>query len=164
MNADVRLTKKELFRFLLYHMYFRPSGIIYAAVGLLSLGGGIYYVVSGNYSGFFLIAISAIYFILQPLLLYIKAGQQIKNQVFQDTTHYHFSDVSILVWQKIGEESELKWEDVFRFVKTKQAYYLYVDGAHANILPRASVEGDPARLDEMIRRNLKKQQLRGFGR
>lgn len=145
-------------------MYFRPSGIIYALVGLLSLGGGIYYILSGNMSGIFLVAISGVYFILQPLLLWIKAGQQIKNQVFRETTCYHFSDVGILVWQKVGEESELKWDDVYRFVRTKKAYYLYVDGAHANILPRSSVEGDPEDLDKMIVRNLKKQQLRGFGR
>ena len=162
MKATVRLTKKELFSFLFYHMYVRPTGIIYALVGLASVAGGIYYLVNGNKSGIFLILIAGVYFILQPLMLYIKAAQQAKNVVFANDTYYEFSEEGIAVWQDGLDPSVLQWQNVRKVAKFGKYYFLYVDSAHGNIIPRSAFDCNPDRVDELIVRVLPKERRKGF--
>ena len=162
MKATVKLGKKELFVFLFYHMYIRPSGLLYLLVGLGSIAGGIYYIVNGNNSGIFLLLIAAVYFIIQPLMLYLKASQQAKNAVFSSETFYAFDEEGVAVWQEGIEPSVLQWQNVRKFVKFGKYYFLYVDAAHGNIIPASSIEGNPAKLDELIVRVLPKEKRRGF--
>ncbi len=162
MKAKVKLGKKELFSFLFYHMYIRPSGLLYLLVGLASIAGGIYYIVNGNNSGIFLLLIAAVYFIVQPLMLYLKASQQAKNEVFMNDTYYAFDEDGVAVWQEGVEPSVLQWQNVRKFVKFGKNYFLYVDAAHGNIIPASSIEGNPSKLDELIVRVLPKEKRRGF--
>ena len=164
MKAKVRLGKKELFRFLFYHMYFRPVGLIYLIVGVLSMGGGIYYLILQNTSGIFLILISLVYFVLQPILLWGKAANQAKNPIFASDTYYEFSETGIKVWQEGVEPSELQWQNVWRVVKAAKDYYIYVDAAHGNIIPKESFQFDTSSLDEIVKRNVPKNVRRGFGK
>lgn len=162
MKATVKLTKKELFSFLFYHMYMRPVGIVYALVGLASIAGGIYYLVKGNNSGIFLLLIAGVYFLVQPFMLYLKAAQQAKNVVFANNTYYDFQEEGIAVWQDGIEPSVLQWQNVKRFVKFGKNYFFYVDAAHGNIIPRSAFECNPDKVDAFLVRILPKEKRRGF--
>ena len=143
-------------------MYMRPAGIAYAFVGLASVGGGVYYLANGNRSGVFLLLIAGVYFILQPLMLYIKAAQQSKNAVFANDTYYEFRDEGIAVWQEGIEPSLLQWQNVRKMVKFGKNYFLYVDTAHGNIIPRSAFDCNPDRVDEFLVRVLPKERRKGF--
>lgn len=162
IKATVRLEKKDLFGFLFYHMYMRPSGMVYALVGLLSVGGGVYYLIKGNMSGIFLILVAAVYFVLQPFMLYLKAAQQAKNPVFAKDTHYSFSENGITVWQEGIEPSVLQWQNVRKFVKFGRLYFFYVDASHGNIVPKSAFILNPERMDELVVRVLPKERRKGF--
>ena len=164
MKATVKLTKKELFAFLFYHMYLRPSGLLYLLVGLASIGGGIYYLVKGNHSGIFLIVIAGVYFILQPVMLYLQAARQAKNEVFSKNTYYEFGEEGITVWQDDVEPATLQWQNVTRFAKTKNYDFVYVDRAHGNIIPRSMFECDPREVDELVIQKVPKKNRKGFSR
>ena len=164
MKATVKLKKSDLFRFLFYHMYFRPTGIIYAVVGLFTLGSGIYYLVSGNSSGVFLILISAVYFVVQPLFLYMRAAQQIKHPVFAKDTYYVFSEEGVTVSQEGTEEAFLAWENAAKVVRTRSCYYIYVDKLHGNILPKRCFESDTGAFDALVRRRVSEKRRKGFGK
>ncbi|MBR5738641.1 MAG: YcxB family protein, partial [Lachnospiraceae bacterium] len=115
-----------------------------------------------NNSGIFLLLIAAVYFIVQPLMLYLKASQQAKNEVFMNDTYYAFDEDGVAVWQEGVEPSVLQWQNVRKFVKFGKNYFLYVDAAHGNIIPASSIEGNPSKLDELIVRVLPKEKRRGF--
>lgn len=164
MKARVRLGKKELFAFLFYHMYFRPMGIVYGLIGLLALGGGIYYLVQGNKSGIFLLIICGVYFVIQPVMLLVRAVQQSKNPQFAVDTLYEFSEEGITVYQQEDDKASLPWENVSRFVKFSKYYFIYVDAAHGNILPKDAFSSDTAALDTLVVKMLPKERRRGFGK
>ena len=162
MKASVKIEKKDLFIFLLYHMYMRAMGIVYLVVGLLALAGGIWFLVSGNRSGIFLLLIAAVYFVLQPCMLYLKAAQQAKLPVLRKETFYDFSREGIRVSQDETDASTLKWEKIRRFVKFGGEYMIYLDDIHANIVPERTLSCEPQALDALVREMLPKKNRRGI--
>lgn len=162
MKATVKIGKKELFSFLFYHMYIRPSGLVYVVIGLASIAGGVYYLTAGNRSGIFLILIAGVYFIVQPFMLYVKASAQSKNTAFALETNYELNESGVAVWQEGLEPATLSWQNVRKFVRFGKNYFLYVDAAHGNIIPRASFECNPDRVDELVARVLPKEKRRGI--
>ena len=160
MKADVKLTKTDLFRFMFYHMYMRPTGLIYLVVGLLSLAGGIYFLTSGNNSGIFLILISAVYFVLQPVFLWFKASQQSKQEVLQHSTVYLFDEAGMHAYQG-AESSSLPYEKIYRAAVFSGELIIYLTDIRANIIPLDALEDSEetlAYLQEMIPKNKR----RGF--
>lgn len=161
MKADVKLTQKDLFTFLMYHMYMRPTGLIYLLVGLCSLVGGIWFLVKGNTSGIFLLLVSAVYFILQPVMLYIRAGQQVKQPILQKETHYELTEAGIRVWQEDTDVSTLDWARIRRFVRFGGEYLLYLDDIHANIIPEKDFSAPTEEINAFAAKMLPKKNRRG---
>ena len=160
MKADVRLDKMDLFRFMFYHMYMRPTGLIYLVVGLVSLGGGIYFLANGNNSGVFLILISAVYFILQPVFLYFKATQQSKLDIMQRNTVYVFDSAGMQAYQG-AESSTLPWEKVHKAVVFAGELIIYLTDIRANVIPLSTLEDREETLS-YLQEMLPKKKRRGF--
>ena len=160
MRADVKLTKNDLFKFMFYHMYMRPTGLIYLIGGLVSLGGGIYFLTRGNTSGVFLILISAVYFVLQPVFLYFKASQQAKQEVLQRTTTYIFDDLGMHAYQ--GEQSNvLSFENMHRAAVFSGELIIYLTDIRANVIP-LQLFSDREEVLNLLREKLPKKKRRGF--
>ncbi len=160
MKADVKLDKTDLFRFMFYHMYMRPVGLVYLLVGLVSLAGGIYFIVNGNNSGIFLVVISAVYFILQPLFLYFKAVQQSKQEEMQRNTVYVLDSVGLHAYQG-ADSSTLPWDKVYKAVIFSGELIIYLTDVRANVIPLdrfLDKDETIAYLQEMI----PKKKRRGF--
>ncbi len=160
MKAEVRLDKTDLFRFMFYHMYMRPTGLIYLLVGLISLGAGIWFLVDGNNSGIFLIVISAVYFVLQPVFLYYKAVQQSRQEVLQRTTVYVIDSAGLHAYQGT-DSSVLPWEDVHKAVIFSGELIVYMSDVRANVIPLASLH-DKDETIAYLQEKLPKKKRRGF--
>lgn len=162
MKAKVKLTISDLYKFYFYHMYIRPVGLVYLIVGVLTFGGGIFYLVNRNGTGIFFILISCIYFFLQPIMLYFSAARQLKLPIMQNVTYYEISDEGIRLWQDGLEPSTGDWKQAQKVVRFLNVYLIYFSKVRANVVPESSIEGSLTDWEEIFRKNLTKKQVRGF--
>ena len=162
MTAEVKLEKRDLFLFLLYHMYMNPTGLLYLFVGLLALGGGIFYLVTGNWRGIFLVAVSLVYFVLMPLLLYVRAGRQIRQPVFEKPTYYAFDTEELRVSQTEVGTTSARYDDLYRVAFFSSVVIIYVDAVHANVLPLSSFSVSPDKVRVFFKNKISKQRLKGL--
>lgn len=162
MTAEVKLTKKDLFLFLLYHMYFNPTGLLYLFVGLFAMGGGIFYLVSGNLRGLFLIAVSLVYFVLMPLILYFRAGKQIKQPIFEQPTYYAFDTEEFRVSQTDIGTTSARYDDLYKVVFFSGEVIIYVDAVHANVLPLSCFSVKPDKVAVFFKNKIPKKKLKGI--
>ncbi len=160
MKADVRLDKMDLFRFMFYHMYMRPTGLIYLLVGMGALAAGIWFLSSGNGSGVFLIVISAVYFVLQPLFLYMKAAQQSRQEVLQRNTVYLIDGTGLHAFQG-ADSSSLPWDKVYKAVVFAGELIIYMTDVRANIIPIRTIQDKEETLS-FLQEMLPKKKRRGF--
>lgn len=162
LHAKALLNKMDLFKFLVHHMYINSSGIIYTAVALLSLAGGIYYLVAGNTTGIFLILICAVYFVLMPTFLYLKAVRQSKNEVFQKETNYVFTEKNLYASQGEEEPSHVSWDTVRKVIKFQKEYIIYVSSVRANVIPLSAFSVSEKEVDSFFAKTLPKNKLKGI--
>ena len=132
VKFEVKMTDKIMYDFLLYHTYTHMSGLLGAMIGVLALGMGINYMLSGDSMA----AMPA--FILAALFLVAKTQVQ-RTKMFQKPLEYELSEEGVTVRQ--GElEVTNKWEDFSKAVSTNRAVILYVTRMRALIFPRESME------------------------
>jgi len=160
MKADVRLERTDLFRFMFYHMYMRPTGLIYLLVGLLALGAGIWFLTTGNSGGVFLIVIAGVYFVLQPLFLYMKASQQIRQDALQKNTVYLVDGTGLHAFQG-ADSSSLPWDKVFKAAVFAGELIIYMNESRANIIPLRMMS-DREKTISYLKEMLPKKKRRGF--
>ena len=162
MTAEVKLTRRDLFLFLFYHMYFNPTGVLYIIVGLLALGGGIFYFATGNWRGVFFIVVALVYFVLMPLLLYIRAGRQLKQPIFEHPTYYAFEDEEFRVSQSGVGTTAASYDSLYKVVFFSDEVIIYVDGVHANVLPLSSFHADEDEVRGFFKAKIPAKKLKGI--
>ena len=102
VEFKVKLTRKEMFSFLINNAYRKPMGVIMFLFGI-----GCYVVAAvwtysqmELYSILLLILLGSIYTIIQPVMLWRNAGRQIaRNPVYKDELNYCFDGKGITVSQ-----------------------------------------------------------------
>ncbi len=135
IELDVKLDKKSLSRFLLYHNYARPSGVIgvvisIAAVVALIVEWGLW---TQPQRGM-LIVLALLFTVLQPMMLVSKGKRQLQMEEFQIPFHYRFDDHGVAISQK-EQKQEFTWEDVRKIVYRKDAVYVYMSAVSAFVIP-----------------------------
>lgn len=161
-KLNVKLTKNELFRFMFYHMYMNSTGIIYTVVAVLALAGGIFYLVTGNKTGIFLIAITLIYFVVMPGMLYAKAVRQSQNEVFQTATDYRLTKEALFASQDGSEESRVPWSQVRKTAYFGGIYIVYLSAVRASLLPLETFGKDKKEVDAFFTSVMSKNKLKGI--
>lgn len=162
IRGKVKLEKKDLFLFLLHHMYFNTTGIIYSAIAVFAFAGGIYYLVNGNRSGVYLLLISLVYFVLMPLMLYRKAVDQSKNEILSKETSYILNEEGIHAFQEGREPSDAPWQDITRIVYFAGEFFIYISRVRANILPASAFDKDTAEIKALFKKVMPKGRLKGI--
>lgn len=141
VKFEVKMTDKIMYDFLLYHTYTHMSGLLGAMIGVLALGMGINYMLSGDSMAAMPAFILAVLFlVVTPVSLKGKAKTQVqRTKMFQKPLEYELSEEGVTVRQ--GElEVTNKWEDFSKAVSTNRAVILYVTRMRALIFPRESME------------------------
>ena len=114
VEFNVRITRKEMYLFLLNNTYRKPMGII-MFIGIEDIIGFICRKM-GLQSKLLIILLGSIYTIIQPIMLWKNAGRQVKkNPVYQNELRYEFDDTGITVSQGENVTSK-KWEECYKAV------------------------------------------------
>ena len=157
IEFDVELTVRELYGFSMRHTYTAISGVF----GLIiSIGSWIICAIRfgelDQSARIALLIIGCLFTIIQPIMLYSKARAQIRrNKNINARMHYMLDEEGICV--SMGEqEAEVKWQDVRKKVQAKHSIYLYMSPIRAFIFPESQCDGQFARIDEMIDKQMDK--------
>ena len=130
VKFEVKMTDKIMYDFLLYHTYTHMSGLLGAMIGVLALGMGINYMLSGDsMAAMPAFILAALFLVVTPVSLKGKAKTQVQR----------LSEEGVTVRQGELEETN-KWEDFSKAVSTNRAVILYVTRMRALIFPRESME------------------------
>lgn len=149
VTAEVKVGVSDMYRFFLYHAYCGYSGILgliisFGALVLLLCG-----VADSDFSKAMLILLAALFTVINPLQLYLKAARQVKlSPAFKKPLSYEFTGEGMTVRQG-EEELTLKWEDFCKAVIGKKEIYLFTSAVHASILPRSACKEAYEKIAEM---------------
>lgn len=151
ISFDIKVTKKELANFMIYHNYHSMQGII----GLIiSLGALIILILRWktlDVAQFAILILLALMFtVMTPVILTRKASAQEKrNKTFEKPITYELSQEGFSLMQ--GEERvDLEWRNVYKIVDTGKSLVLYISTVRAFIWPKAQIANVRTALDDMI--------------
>ena len=140
VEFKVKLTRKEMFTFLINNAYRKPMGVISFLFGIGCFAvAGITCRQMGLQSTLLLILLGSIYTIIQPIMLWKSAGRQIaKNPVYKEELSYSFDDKVITVSQ--GESVTAKgWEECYKVADYGKVVIIYITVNNGIILPKAAI-------------------------
>ena len=140
VEFKVKLTRKEMFAFLINNAYRKPMGVISFLFGIGCFAvAGITCTQMGLQSTLLLILLGSIYTIIQPIMLWKSAGRQIaKNPVYKEELSYSFDDKGITVSQ--GESVTAKgWEECYKVADYGKVVIIYITVNNGIILPKAAI-------------------------
>ncbi len=156
IEFDVKLDKKSLSGFLLYHNYVRPAGIFgllvsVAALVMLILRWDAWVMMQRG----ILVVLAMLFTVIQPLILVSKGKRQLQMEEFQLPFHYCFSEEGVLIRQE-EQEQKFSWKDIRKVVYRKEAIYVYMSTVSAFVLPKSQCDGQFDALQKMMKEQRKK--------
>ena len=132
----VNITVKDIFSFLINNTYRKLTGVIWIVFSIAVLVIAIY--TWGDVkiaNSILLIVMSLLYTVVNPIMLYLKAKAQVKNNdYFNDELIYRTNSKGITVCQGI-ESTTVKWDEMWKAVKYGGIVVVYVTTIRAFILP-----------------------------
>ena len=137
---DVNITVKDLYAFLINNTYRKFTGVLWVIFSICCIGVGIYTLNDIKITSTILLFLGGAFFlILNPILLYSKAKNQVKkNKYFAETLSYTINEKGIEVAQA-GEQASVKWEEMWKAVRYGNIVVVYVTTIRAFILPVESM-------------------------
>ena len=161
ISFDVKVSKKELANFMLYHNYHSMQGIL----GLvISLGALVLLVLKYDTLEIAQFAILAalvlVFTVISPIILIRKAAAQEKrNKSFERPITYELREDGFSLIQ--GEERvDLEWRNVYKIVDTGKSLVLYISTVRAFIWPKKQISGLRPALDDMLKAHLEPRKLK----
>lgn len=156
IELDVRLDKKLLNSFLLYHNYVRPAGILGI---IISIAAVIVLCVRWSYwtttQRGILIVLALLFTVFQPMMLLWKGKKQLSMEEFQQPFHYVFDDKGVEISQN-DQKQEFSWEDIRKITYRANAAYVYMSTVSAFVIPASQCEGRFPELVSMMKEHMKK--------
>lgn len=157
VKATVKLDAKELYAFLMHHIYSSTTGFIGI---LLSIGGfiGFFYMI--QMEGANPLFVGALFMtglmftVVQPIMTYSKAKKQEKRNEEEcpESLLYVITKQGINVTQ--GEKKGFStWDEIVRIESTKNLIMLYTGKVHAYVIPKDEIGDQMDVLKALIREN-----------
>ena len=141
LELSVQPGVKDMRRFLFSHNYRSISGwfgvlISIFAIVMLIIGRNRYNAIQIIGLAF----VAAIFTIVQPIQIMMKAKRQIKLQpMYEKPIIYNLSEEGITVRQD-DNRADVAWEDVFKLTETKSGIYIYTSAVRAFIFPKDQID------------------------
>ncbi len=157
LKISIKLEVKDLYEFLMHHIYSSSSGILGLVLSIGGIIGFFYMLTQKDTNPMFLGAlfmIGLMFTVIQPLMTRSKAKKQVKanEEKSQDSLEYEISNTGINVTQ-----GELKgfstWEEIVRVESTKNLVMLYTSKVHAYVLPKRYIGEQMDQFKELIIEN-----------
>lgn len=147
MDFELKISTRDMSRFLLRFNYTRLSGILGILLGVASLVGlAVRWGAWTDNQKIMLVVIAFLFLIFQPFMLVRKAKAQIAQSEGQEPLLCHIDDDEISVSQGEASSSCL-WKDVRKVVYGKSAVYVFTSAIHATIITEEAC-GD--RFEELV--------------
>lgn len=151
IQFSVQMTAGEVFRFMMYHLYHKFSGIFGICLSLMAL---IFFIISFDslteQSRAILILIAVWFPILSPIMLFFRAKGQVKrNKSYQKPLDYQMDQVGITVSQDDAEQT-IAWENLVKVVETRSQFLVYSSSIHAFVFPKKAIGEEFDAVKEML--------------
>lgn len=161
LRLNIILKTSDMFDFLARHTYSNFSGIFGV---VLSVGALIFLAFNFRdndaFKNVILLITGSLFTVVNPLLLYSKAKQQIKlNPMFKEPLVYVINDDGILVSQN-EEQLQMEWKDVANVVETKRSIIIYINTVRAYIFPKEFYKDEYEAFASIIENNVDKKKYK----
>ncbi|MDO5154582.1 MAG: YcxB family protein [Eubacteriales bacterium] len=140
ISFSVKMTVKELYRFIMYHAYHKLSGVIGIAMSIAACIILITRYASLTDQTRAVLVLVAIWFVfLDPIILYSRArGQVRRNKAYKKPLHYQIDSEGVTISQE--EQSQtVMWNQFMKIVETKNQFLFYSTPMYAFIFPKAEL-------------------------
>lgn len=165
ISFEVKMTVKELYRFLLYHAYHKVAGvlgILISIVAIVALIVGWENMTETTRAACIIIPVFLL--VVDPLRFWNRARVQVKrNKVYKNALKYEVNAQGIVLY--LGEQSQnVQWNQFMKIVETKNQFLLYTTPIMASIVPKASLGDDVEAFAEMIKTYTENTNVKLVGR
>jgi len=144
VQITVKTKAEDLLRFMLYHGFSKPSGLITLTASIISLVCLPFSIFMWK-DQFVTIALALmvfIYLIMTPLNMFAQSKRQVtSNPVFKNPITYHISSEIFEVQQYTGT-LRLFWSQLINIKITPFDYLFYVNDEQAFVVPKKSISPD----------------------
>lgn len=140
VKANVQLTTKQMFQFLMYHTYSTVAGVIGIIISIAAYGGAIYMLTIPEASMLYigsLFVIGLLFTVVQPVMIYNKAKRQvIQSEAINKPLEYTIDEEGVHIAQddKTGFSS---WSEIVKVKAVAGIVILYTGKMHAYVIPVA---------------------------
>lgn len=147
MDFELKISARDMGRFLLRFNYTKLSGILGLLLGAAALlAMGVRWNVWTSNQIVMLAVIAFLFLIFQPFMLLKKAKAQVEQMNTGQALMCHIDEEKIQV--SMGEEtSECSWKNVRKIKYGKDVVYVFTTAIHATIITADSCEG---RFEELL--------------
>lgn len=152
IKATITTDVRDLYSFMLQHTYRCAGGVLSL---LFSIGAFILllncFTAVGTEYKIILVICSALFTIINPLMLWQRAKRQVKrNPGFCAPIEYTFTGKGFTMQQ--GEtKATAEWRDLWKIRDGKKYLYLYGNTVRANIIPKKQLGAQAQELSRMIK-------------
>lgn len=132
----VNITVKDIFSFQINNTYRKLTGVIWIIFSVAVLGVAIYTwgdVSIGN--TILLIIMSLLYTVVNPIMLYLKAKAQVKNNDYFNNELVYRTDSKGITVSQGSETTTVKWNEMWKAVRYGGIVIVYITTIRAFILP-----------------------------
>ena len=143
IKLKIQLTVKELFDFLISHTYSSFSGYIGVILSICALVGFAYSFDNPTMNiayKFVLLLTGLLFTVIQPVMLYSKAKNQVKqNEAINKPLEYTITYSGLRVACD-GEWADYNWDQIMKITSTKTNVIVYTSRVRAFVLPKRELE------------------------
>lgn len=132
----VNITVKDLYGFLINNTYRKLTGVIWIIFSIAVIIVAIY--TWGDVklaNSILLIVMALLYTVVNPILLYLKAKAQLKNNDYFKNELAYKTDATGITVSQGTESTTIKWNEMWKAVKYGGIVVVYVTNIRAFILP-----------------------------
>lgn len=161
IEFEIKVSKKDLFNFMIYHNYHSLQGVIGLLISLAALVLLIVRFQDLDAIKIAVLVILALAFtVLTPLMLWNKArAQEKRNKSFSRPILYELSDDGFSLSQ--GEEHvDIEWRNVYKVVYTGRSLIVYISVVRAFIWPKEQLADHYDQVIQMLKMHLESHKIK----
>lgn len=158
VKIEAKLTKREMFNFMLRHNYHSLGGVCGI---IISIGALVLFFANLNNDKvndmykIALLFVGVLFIIVQPIMLYIKSCTQVKNSgSINKPLVYEFNDREFTISMDEEKVSQ-SYADIFKVISTRLSVIIYINRYRAFILPKSCIGENFESLKKLIYDNAK---------
>ena len=136
MEFDSKIGQKEMFSFMMNTTYRRATGIIWVIFSIVVVAVTIMTWGKVKLSNSLLmILLASLYTVINPVMLYFRAGRQVKNNnSLTVDIHFTLDEQHIKLTQDKAKETT-PWLEVWKVVRYNRIIVIYVSSVRAFVIP-----------------------------